>query len=90
MSGMHWRGVGKLIGDKIEWRMARGMPYAAIVRIFTLDEDGRPAQRLLIAKVSFESSCEIAAIDARRANANQTARQIADSRAAAHVCAEPQ
>ena len=32
VSGMQWRGVGKVIGDRIEWRTAHGEAYAAIVR----------------------------------------------------------
>jgi hypothetical protein len=90
VSGMHWRAVGKLIGDRIEWRVAGAEPYAAIVRIFTLDDDEKPVQRLFIAKVTPARSCQIATIDAHQANANPMARQIADERAPSHQCQDPQ
>lgn len=89
VSGMHWRAVGKLIGDQIEWRMSDGKPYAAIVRAFTVDENEKPVQRLLVAKVSPASSCQIAAVDAHQKDANERARKIADEQAPKHECVAP-
>lgn len=89
VSGMHWRAVGHLIGDKVEWRMAHGRVYAAIVRAFTLDDDEKPVERLFVAKVSQTRSCQIASLDARQHDANQMARRIADQKAPTHQCIDP-
>lgn len=90
--GLAWPARGKLYGGAIEWRLAGGRPYAAILRIFAADRvdgavvDGRIVERLLIAKVTAAGACEIATIDARRAKANEEARAVADARAADYVC----
>jgi hypothetical protein len=79
-SGLLWRGTGQLLGDRIEWRLARGRPFAAIVRIFTLGPDERALQQFLVAKVTPAGSCELSRIDVKEPNAFATARDIADSR----------
>ncbi len=89
-SGMHWRAVGQLIGTRIEWRMSRGRPYAAILRIFTVDDEDRPVQRLFVAKVTPQQSCQIANVDADQRNATQIARRVADRRARPHRCRPPE
>jgi hypothetical protein len=75
---LRWRGSGGLIGDSVEWRSARGRPYAAIVRIFTRTESDLPLQQLLVAKVGAKGSCEIARVDAG-VDALATARDLASS-----------
>lgn len=85
-SGLLWRGVGPLVGDRVEWRLARGRPFAAIVRIFTLGADDRSLQQFLLAKVTPSGACELARVDARDANALGVARDLAASRAAIVEC----
>ncbi len=77
-SGLLWRGTGQLLGDRIEWRLARGRPFAAIVRIFTLGPDERALQQFLVAKVTPAGSCELSRIDVKEPNAFATARDIAE------------
>jgi hypothetical protein len=83
--GMDYGGYGDK-GEKIEWRMANGKPFAVIVRFGKYGEpssDGNPfAKRtgsMLIIKglkgfeqIDFE-------IDGAAANANQKAREMADA-----------
>jgi hypothetical protein len=85
-SGLLWRGVGRLVGDRVEWRLARGKPFAAIVRIFTLAADDRPLQQLLVAKVTPSGACELARVDAGDSDALAVARDLAESRASIVEC----
>jgi hypothetical protein len=85
-SGLLWRGIDPLVGQRVEWRLTRGKPYAAIVRIFTLAADDRPLQQFLLAKVTPSGACELARVDARDANALGIARDLAASRAAIVEC----
>jgi hypothetical protein len=85
-SGLLWRGAGRLLGDRVEWRLARGKPLAAIVRIFTLAADDRPLQQFLVAKVTPSGACELARVDTRDSNALAAARDLADSGAAIVEC----
>jgi len=75
-SGLRWRGVGRLVGDRVEWRFAQARPFAAIVRIFTAGADDRSLEQFLVAKVTPTGACELARVDARDANALGTARDL--------------
>lgn len=81
-----WRGLERLIDERIEWRLARGRPFAAIVRIFTLTESDRPLQQFLIAKVTHAGACELARVNVMDDNAQATARDLADSQASVIEC----
>jgi len=85
-SDLLWRGAAGQFEDRIEWRVLRGQPFAAIMRIFTLTEDDGPLQQFLIAKVTPSGSCEIARINVLDANAHGTARAFADSQAPMVEC----
>lgn len=87
-SSLVWRGAAPHLGDRIEWRLLRGRPATAIVRIFTLGSDDAQAQQFLVAKVTPAGGCEIARIDASEAGAYQTARDIADSQVG-NISCEP-
>lgn len=80
LGGLQWQGGSIPVGPKIEWRLRRKVPYAAIVRIGSLDVDGRNVVQLLVARVTVNGGCRMALIDARRPNANLRARFIADTR----------
>ena len=82
-----WRGLAPFIGNEIEWRLIRGEPYAAIVRIFTVGSDERLLEQFLVARVTRSGSCEIARIDASESSAYATARHLADSQASNITCA---
>ena len=81
-----WRGKAPFVGDRIEWRLLGGQPFAAIIRIYALAADERPVEQLLIAKVTPDGACEIARIDAFEPNARNTARHLADSQASTVLC----
>jgi hypothetical protein len=85
-SGLLWRGAAPLLDGQVEWRLDRGRPFAAILRIYTLAENGRPLQQFLIAKVTPSGSCEVARVDVADQNARGTARDIADSQAPNVAC----
>jgi hypothetical protein len=91
--GRHWASFGQFnhMSPRIEWRLAGGRPFAAIQRRFIENDDpatGSPSkasegQVLVVTKVATAAdpvSCFIAFVDARaNANANELARQAADS-----------
>lgn len=78
-----WRGAERVFGDKLQWRLANGVPVAAILRIWRVwtDREGndRTVQELLVMRVSPEGMCRVGAVDVRQINANQTAQQLADT-----------
>jgi hypothetical protein len=73
-----WQGAGKVFGDKVEWRLRDGRPFAAIIRIWCQDGDD-VIEELLVAKVEMAGSCRVGAVDVRRREANVAARELADS-----------
>lgn len=82
-TSVSWRGAGRVFGDKLEWRMTAGVPIAAILRVWRTASmaDGREheVEELMVLKLLPAGACRVASIDAHRANANDIARQIADS-----------
>jgi hypothetical protein len=77
-----WRGADKVFGDKVEWRVEGGRPYAAILRIWRTDAEGereRTAEGLLVVKVTLHGSCKVGVVDAMLPNANAAARELADT-----------
>jgi len=86
-----WLAGRKAFGDKIEWRMTAGKPYAAILRIWhnepnpTTGED-QDVGELLVIKVSAEGACRVATVSAQRRDANAAARALADSEATSFRC----
>jgi hypothetical protein len=66
-------------GDKIEWRLNDGKPYATILRWFT--DNGEPDSKqnwLVVTKINSDEVCRTAIIDTQTPNANVVARQKAD------------
>jgi hypothetical protein len=43
-SDLLWRGAARQVDDRIEWRVLRGQPFAAIVRIFMLTDKYAPVR----------------------------------------------
>src|SRR5882724_10489726 len=74
-----WRGVGRVFGDKLQWRINNGRPVAAVLRIWRTDtkSDGqeRELEELIVLKIAPEGSCRVASIDARQRGANEIAER---------------
>ena len=73
------------LGPKVEWRLDGGKPFATILRWFT-DADGRKQNWLVVTKVGDAQSCHVAYVEAGLPDANQKARDIADSVARRFDC----
>ena len=76
------------LGETVEWRRNdKGEVIAIIQRWFTDTGDGKQGQVLVVTRVGADAVCHVAHIDAlARAAANDTAREIADTRASAFRC----
>ena len=85
------------VSDTIEWRLRDGVPVAAILRWFIENTDdagsadpNRVGQVLVVSRVGQEAgrqACVVAYVDAlANRNANQLARDLADSLAAEFTC----
>jgi hypothetical protein len=92
-SAITWRGAGRVFGEKLQWRVDKGRPLAAVLRIWRTDtnSDGqeRVVEELIALKVAPEGSCRVASIDARQAGANEIAQRRSDE-AASLPCLEDQ
>jgi len=80
------------IGETLEWRLtnkANGWtPIATILRYFTDDGMGEKQQFLIVTKVEQGATCQVARINASKYNnANQIARDVADTIAEDFNCA---
>lgn len=88
-----WRGAGRVFGEKLEWRMMAGLPYAAILRIWRIDAaaDGREREieELVVLKVSPSGACRVASVNARQPQANEIAQRMSDGAATSPCLAEP-
>jgi hypothetical protein len=78
-------------GDKIEWRMEKGKPFAAIMRWSTTkpDEKGDSIRgsTLVVTRLGLGGVCHVGYVDGRaNKNANELAREIADQHARDFVC----
>ncbi len=90
--GLVWQGAdGKGFGDRLEWRLAGGRPYAAVLRTrrSDFDMDANKAvtvEELLVIKVTPQGACGIGVVDGKSLDANTLARDFADSSATAFRC----
>lgn len=80
------------IGETLEWRLANfpkgWTPIATILRYFTDDGMGKQQQYLIVTKVKQGATCQVARINASKyKNANQIARDVADTIAEDFDCA---
>jgi hypothetical protein len=72
------------IGDRIEWRLAGGRPFAIIYRLRTAASEGAPAGSALIVEAIGRRGapgCRITVVDGARPDANARARALADRQA---------
>lgn len=74
------------IGRKIEWRLDGGKPFATILRWFESDEYTK-RQWLVVTRLG-DQQCHVAYVDGSRPNANDIAREKADTLARSFDCAK--
>lgn len=90
--GLLWQGADyKAFGSRLEWRLAGGRPYAAILRIRRSDFDmsankAMTVEELLVIKVTPQGACGIGVVDGKSLDANTLVRDFADSSATAFRC----
>jgi hypothetical protein len=80
--------------DTLEWRMAKGQPFATIQRWFLADvensdKSGKPGQAAMLIVTRLSPACHVAYVDVSAnagANANELARKAADERARGFDC----
>ena len=66
-------------GATVEWRLARGKPFAIIYRLNSANPDAPKWSRLMVETLGRTSpGCRVASIDGRSRNANAEARRAAD------------
>jgi hypothetical protein len=74
----------------VEWRLRGGRAFAVIYRLISISVDPMTdtPSMLIVETIGAPGrpGCEVARVDARRADANQIARAEADSRAAGFRC----
>jgi len=70
------------VGEKIEWRLHKGVPVAMIARYFVADPEGVKKDKayLLVTKITKTSACVTDVVDPG-ADQNQKARDLADASA---------
>ncbi|MFO1034065.1 MAG: hypothetical protein U1E15_08360 [Hyphomicrobiales bacterium] len=76
-------------GDTVEWRLKDGKPIAAIVR-WTVSYDPEDSEKtktwLVVTKLEKKNSCHMAFVEGAYPNANEKARDLADSLAGSFTC----
>lgn len=66
-------------GATVEWRLARGKPFAIIYRLDSTNPDNPKWSRLMVETIGrAKPGCRVASIDGRTRNANAEARRAAD------------
>ena len=82
-------GAFNSIGDRIEWRLRGGVPYAAIFRYHDVTRQDDPRSVLAIEKVGSGDmpGCRVAQIAGDTPDANGRARELADSLTPGFDCA---
>jgi len=94
-----WESFGQFnhIGDMVEWRLSKNIPYAAILRWFieNSNENGEYSKELegqvlvvsTVASHAKPQSCVVGYVDARaNKQANKMAREVADTLAKTFKC----
>ena len=85
-----WEALGGFnhLGPRVEWRLRNGRPIAIIYRYVQSGADQPPGTRLAVKSIGRPGrpGCLISMIDGAWPNANELARQRADTRAEAFRC----
>jgi hypothetical protein len=89
-----WRSIGAFnqIGNNVEWRLRGGRPFAVIYRLTSVDPETDPNSMLIVETIGMRGrpGCEVARVNALRADANARARAEADRLAARFRCGQDQ
>lgn len=84
-----FRPSGDGFGRNVEWRLTpQGSPFATIYRAFTYESEHsqRSRQVLIVTKLDGARACHVAYVDAHTRNANEAAREAADTLAPRFRC----
>lgn len=74
-----WSDTFDYPGKSVEWRIARGKPFAIIYRLDSANPDAPKWSRLLVETIGRKSpGCRVASINGRARDANAQARRVAD------------
>jgi len=78
------------LGDRVEWRLREGEPFATIIRYRDVGTPGTTRTILAVDRIGRPGApgCRVAQIAGDTPGANRRARQIADAEAAAFDCAQ--
>lgn len=78
------------VGNKVEWRLRDGKPFAAILR-WTVSYDSEDSSKtktwLVVSKIEPNNSCHMAYVEGAYPRANDAARRLVDSMARDFSCA---
>jgi hypothetical protein len=90
LTSVDWSPGSLGMGSRIEWRMANGKPFAAIVgRWRSLEEDpalSAAIEEMLVVKVTSNGGCAVGTVGALSPGALAAARDLADTRAVNFRC----
>ena len=85
--GLGWAPNGNGLSSRIEWRVANGRPFAAIIgRWRQQSASALTFEELVVIKLSEGEACKIAVLGALAPDAMRSARSVADERALAFRC----
>lgn len=81
-------GAFNSLGDNVEWRLNNGVPFAIIFRYQDATEEAKGRTVLAVEKVGSAGApgCRVAQVAGDVPDANQVARDLADSNAADFAC----
>lgn len=81
-------GAFNSLGDTVEWRLRDGKPFAIIFRYSDATEEGKGRTVLAVEKVGDVAvpGCRVAQIAGDVENANEVARELADTNVPEFVC----
>ena len=81
-------GAFNSLGENVEWRLRDGKPFAVIFRYLDATEEAKGRTVLAVEKVGSAAApgCRVAQVAGDVPDANQVARDLADSNAAEFAC----
>jgi hypothetical protein len=77
------------VGNKIEWRLKDDVPFATILRwsaVYDPEDSTKTRFWLVVTKLEDNQSCHMGYIEGAYPNANEKAREFADSQASEFSC----
>ena len=77
------------VGKKVEWRLKDGVPIATILRwtvAYDPEDSTKEKSWLVVTKLEDNNSCHMGYVEGAYPNANEKARELADTAAAGFSC----